>query len=404
VGGSYLVALIACIAGAYAPAFGRLPPFTIVALILLGAEAAPKRGGRPEDKLGVRLTLLGTACSFGIYAYVRLTAPFDAWVLEALLGFPVLLALTLALFGPLAFLFVRRVLRWAHGLRTAAVVVTLFTSGLVGLAVRRAALLPDSLDCTEPYPVVAILPPQAPLGGLPPPGTHNIAVAGVYFTSVCSGTRCRGALGNAPLQSPDAVGSRARVSFDPHDLIEIRHDPQGDEWMVVPRPAIGWPRRCQVVKGPGLDRSRSLRPVDLAARLSPARDWIAAAALGILVALVELARGARCLRWLRQLEGAVPALVDRDGWLIFRDNTPPMRLRRGPFVTGRVMLLFGARRRDSAYRAADHREVLEVIPGRLADALRCVRVEAACHDAMALGAVALTAAPLCVSAWLGFLR
>jgi hypothetical protein len=286
------------------------------------------------------------------------------------------------------------------GLRSLAVAVTVVAALLVARAVPRAVQLPAPAACGDLFEHVARVPASALAG-------RSEWDARAWRTSEIEGgklsTQCNPhGLCTARLGAPERPGwPRAGLDFRSDASLDLRHDRASDRWVLATSGGLVG-RSCALYQGPEMVPMH-LRASDLAASSAPPRGWIAGAAFGVIVALVALARGTRVRRRLAALATAASGRVDAQGWLHLADGGDPLRVPGGIDVRGPVLVRFAAPRRGPAYRSADPRRIEEIVPGKPRPLLREMRLRAAFHDALALGAVVLLGAPLGAAAWVGFL-
>jgi hypothetical protein len=317
-------------------------------------------------------------------------------------GVALVLAFVITLSSAFAGSIVDRLRVTGRRLHVTTLVATALSAALVVVGASRARRLPELTRCAELLPLVATVHPG--IDGPPnESGVRDLEVAaGVHLVSRCDRDGCEGTLESAgnPREAP-----RDDLRFSPADVVEIRHDARHDLWMasaVRSHPGVDW--MCLGRKGPELDDLHLLTvsDADVAGRFGPSRGWLVGAALGVMIALLALARGRREHARLRDLAGAVEARLD-DGWLVFDDGAAPVRAPDDIVGRGSVVVRVAGRQGGAAYRVADRREVEVVAPGTLDRLQHALRLEAARHDALALGALALLVAPLVASALLGFL-
>jgi hypothetical protein len=160
-----------------------------------------------------------------------------------------------------------------------------------------------------------------------------------------------------------------------------------------------------LVKGAFLDGSllgTTLRVHHVGELLRAPYTTVAAAALGLIVAVVHLALHRRSAARAAALAAGTEAVVRPDGWLDLGSDQPPLRLPE-PLPPGPVVLLGADPHHAAAYRGAHAKGALSARPGRKDWLLAEEEARAFDHAARALAAAALPLAGTATLAAFGLL-
>jgi hypothetical protein len=152
------------------------------------------------------------------------------------------------------------------------------------------------------------------------------------------------------------------------------------------------------------DRWQSQAPIMVADALrpyAPPKVWIAAAASGVALAAMWLRRWRRIEAWVKALAAGKRATATGDGWAHPDDGSEPYRLPpEAEHLRGPLLIL--ASEQQSGYRQHAQGVILSLAPGERGELVARAHQAASTVLLQALGALALTAAPLL--AWLALVR
>jgi hypothetical protein len=242
----------------------------------------------------------------------------------------------------------------------------------------------------EPHP--ADVHPTVSVRG--PLAVYDEDLGGALLRRGCSEHRCEVTM-VLPDTSPAKAGP-TRWDVNDDEVVQVRRDAPHDIWIVEAQGRTPY-------RGPWLRRD-DVRVRDVASSLTPPPGWIAGALAGLAFAGLLLALRRRADTRRAALAAGREGTLEASGQIVLPGGAPPLRAApRQALALGPVVVLGGEGSPGGLYRGDALAGGARVVCGARADLLAAADARMATLDALALAALALTAAPLLASALVGLL-